>query len=546
MLKRNLLLSLLSAVLLSLPWHAPFSGLILLVAWLPLLLVEEDFSRRSARGCWKYYTLTFIVWNIITTYWIYKATLFGAVGAIIGNSVQMVLIFALFRWVKKKTTNAIGYAFLVALWIAWEYFYFDAEISWPWLVLGNGFSKDIQLVQWFEYTGVLGGSLWAWLVNLSLFAYLKHLSSKFNRHCEVRSNQGLKFKRWFFIHCSLFILIILPIVISLVRFYTYEEKTAPCNVVVIQPNIDPYSDKYSGMSAEEQLDIFLSLGAAKIDTATDYVIGPETALSHIIEQQIIFHRDIRRLYDFVAQHPHLAIVTGATTAYKYYTDQRPTETARKMEGGFYDTYNTAVQIAADTVIQLYHKSKLVIGAEKTPYPKFFRFLENYYIDLGGNVGTMGIDSVRKVFKSPGRPFRIGTAICYEGIYGRFYTEYVKKGANLMFIISNDGWWGNHTAGYKQLLYQSSLRAIETRRSIARSANTGISALINQRGEIEQRTEWWAPAALKGSINANEDITFYVRNGDMIGRIAVFALVLLCLYTLSRLVLKHKRVKGIPI
>ena len=544
--KRNLLLSLLSAVLLSLPWYTPFSGLILLVAWLPLLVLEDDFSRRAARGCWKYYTLTFIIWNIITTYWIYKATMFGAAAAIIGNSAQMVLIFALFRWVKKKTTASIGYAFLVALWLAWEHFYFDAEISWPWLVLGNGFAKDIHLVQWFEYTGVLGGSLWIWLVNLSLFAYLRYRvqdKKVQGERLRVTSYELQGFRRRLFtchsslvtrhlslvtIHCSLFILIFLPIVASLVRFYTYEEKTAPCNVVVVQPNIDPYNDKFGGMSANEQLNIFLSLAVAKLDSTTDYVIGPETMLNGINEQSIMFRNDIQYLIDFIAQYPNLAMVIGATTHYIYYTDKRPTETAHKIEGGYYDTYNSALHLAVDTTIQIYHKSKLVIGAEKTPYPKFFRYLQNFYIDLGGNVGTCGTDSVRKVFKAPGRLFRVGTAICYEGIYGRFYTEYIKNGANLMFIISNDGWWGN-TAGYKQLLYQSSLRAIETRRSIARSANTGISALINQRGEIEQRTGWWELAALKGSINTNEYITFYVRNGDMIGRIAVFVLALLCLY-----------------
>jgi apolipoprotein N-acyltransferase len=99
---RNLILSLLSATLLSMPWHTPFSGLILLVAWIPLLLLEDDFSQRNARGCWKYYALTFLEWNIATTYWIYKATVFGAIGAVLGNSLQMFLIFAVFRWIKRR------------------------------------------------------------------------------------------------------------------------------------------------------------------------------------------------------------------------------------------------------------------------------------------------------------------------------------------------------------------------------------------------------------------------------------------------------------
>ncbi len=525
MLKRPILLSLLSTILLSLSWHAPFSGLILLVAWLPLLLLEDDFYTTGRRGCWKYYTLTIVLWNIITTYWIYKATLFGAVGAVIGNSAQMILIFALFRWVKKRTNRAVGYTFLVALWLAWEYFYFDAEISWPWLVLGNGFSKDVRLIQWYEYTGVLGGSLWVWLVNLSLFAYLKYIITNY----ELRITK-LVTRRSLLVTLLLFILIFAPIAISLVQFYNYEEKENPCNVVLLQPNIDPYNDKFGGMSDEQQLDILLALAQKNVDTTINYVVGPETALNGVNEQRMLYRDDIRRICNFVSQYPHLSMIIGATSHSYFYTEERPTPTARKMEGGFYDVYNTALQITNENDIQIYHKSKLVIGAEKTPYPEYFRFLEDHFIDLGGAIGAFGVDEERKIFTHTNSSFRAGVAICYEAIYGRFYTEYVQRGANLMFIISNDGWWGN-TAGYKQLLHQSSMRAIETRRSIARSANTGISAFINQRGEIVSQTGWWKAITLKGCINANDDITFYVRYGDFIGRIAVFLWILLLLYAL---------------
>jgi apolipoprotein N-acyltransferase len=88
----------------------------------------------------------------------------------------------------------------------------------------------------------------------------------------------------------------------------------------------------------------------------------------------------------------------------------------------------------------------------------------------------------------------------------------------MMIITNDGWWGN-TAGHRQHFTFASLRAIETRRSIARSANTGISAFIDQRGDVHQMTEYWQPAAIKGVINANDRLTFYVRHGDYLARTA---------------------------
>ena len=145
---KNLILCLLSSLLLSLPWYSQFSGLILLVAFVPLLFIEHDYAINGKKYVIKYFALCFLLWNIFTTWWIYKATFFGAVGAVVGNSLQMILIFWLFHWVKKHTTPRVGYAILIACWLAWEWFYFDAEISWPWLVLGNGFATDLKLIQW--------------------------------------------------------------------------------------------------------------------------------------------------------------------------------------------------------------------------------------------------------------------------------------------------------------------------------------------------------------------------------------------------------------
>ncbi len=86
---------------------------------------------------------------------------------------------------------------------------------------------------------------------------------------------------------------------------------------------------------------------------------------------------------------------------------------------------------------------------------------------------------------------VGCAICYESVYGEYCTRYVRNGARLLTVITNDAWWGD-TPGYKQHLSYSCLRAIETRRWIARSANTGISAIIDPSGKIVSQTSWWQP------------------------------------------------------
>lgn len=518
---KNLILCLLSSALLSLPWYTPFSGLILLIAFVPLLFVEDDYVQNGKRYVIKHFALCFLLWNAFTTWWVCKATLFGGIGAVIGNSAQMILIFWLFHWVKKHTNQRVGYATLIACWLAWEWFYFDAEISWPWLTLGNGFAKDIALVQWYEYTGVLGGSLWVWISNISLFFILRKLLSGIRL-----KQQRVELVRWVAI-------LIIPIAVSLVIYYSYNEKEEPCNVLVLQPNIDPYNDKFGGLTYDEQLGILLSLAANNLDNTIDYIVAPETAIEgHNWEENLNTNPNIWKIRRVIAPYPKANFVTGIVTSKMFSADEPLPRAVRKFTGvdEYYEVYNTAMQVNNTPNISLYHKSKLVVGAEMIPYVDKLPFLKKWSIDLGGTSGTYGMQENRDVFPSADKRFNAGAAICYEGIYGEFYSEFVRNGANVMLIISNDGWWGN-TPGYRQLLNYSALRAIETRRSIARSANTGISALINQRGEIVEQTNWWERDVIKGSINANNKITFYVMYGDIIGRIAGFLFIMLLLYAI---------------
>ncbi|MFH1936578.1 MAG: apolipoprotein N-acyltransferase, partial [Bacteroidota bacterium] len=166
----------------------------------------------------------------------------------------------------------------------------------------------------------------------------------------------------------------------------------------------------------------------------------------------------------------------------------------------------------------YHKSKLTPGVEALPSFRGFKWLERFALDLGGTVGSLGTDDHRKVYATV-KAVPVSPIICYESVFGEFFAEFIKNGAEVMIIITNDGWWGN-TPGHRQHFVFAHLRAIETRRGIARSANTGISAFIDQRGDTFDVTGYWVPAAIKGTLNANSAITFYVRHGDYIARIAV--------------------------
>ncbi len=515
--RKPLILSFLSGVLLSIPFLIPHTGLILLFAFVPLLWMEHLFTEQAAKGCWKYYGITFLTWNVLTVSWISNITVVGGILAVLANAFIFFALFAIFRWVKKwilrkGKPDIVAYLFLVALWVAWEHFYYDAEITFPWLTLGNGFATNIRLVQWYEATGVLGGSLWIWFGNLFFYYSIKRVLKKWQM-------------------AAVFILLILPIPVSLVRFYTYKEPSNPIEVVVIQPNIDPVREKFHSMTQEQQDDRILRLAQSEITEKTRLVVAPETSINEVIVGNYFAVPSMVSYKSFVVNNPQTAILFGATM-FEFYPPslRKPTVASRSYGRGWYEVYNSAIMLDTTNRMQYYHKSKLVTGGEKMPYIDLFPFIEKWAPKLGGTSGTLGIQKERTVFTWNAERLSVGTAICFESIFGEFFTEYVKKGANLMAVITNDGWWGN-TPGYRQHVSYASLRAIETRRGIAHCANTGISAIINHKGERVVQAPWWVQDVLRGEINLNEELTLYVRYGDWVGRGASWALLLLSLYSL---------------
>jgi apolipoprotein N-acyltransferase len=519
--RARILCSLLTGILLSPAWYSWGSGLFLLVAFIPLLFVTEDLagSVKRSPGFFWYPFLAFLTWNIITTWWIKNASFAGLIAALAVNTSLMALTFWLFTVTRRKLPARTAYLALLFYWLAFEYLYLNAEISWTWLNLGNGFANNIRLIQYYEYTGVLGGSAWVLVANLLIFQIIrKRIAGGSIR--SLRPRIGL-----------LVFILLAPPLISLSIFTSYREKPDPHKIVILQPNIDPYQ-KFNDIPSDEQMRILLLLADSLADQETDYIVAPETFLNNNVWlDKLEFNQGILELRNFMSRYPGAKFVIGATTYRAYNSPAEATPTAQRMGDYFYDSFNTALQIDSTRHIPYYHKSQLVVGVEKMPYTEYLGFLRNMMLHLGGTFRSHGTQDYRDAFTSPQDGTNVGPVICYESIFGEFVTEYVSEaGANFIFVITNDGWWGD-TPGYVQHNSFSSIRAIENRRSIARSANTGISSFINQRGEILNSVGWWKRGGLTGELNANDYLTFYTRHGDYIGRIASFAGILVLLYTL---------------
>lgn len=471
----------------------------------------------------KLFALTYItmfIWNICTTWWVWNASLPGGLGAFFANSLIMCVPWLLFYFTKKRFGSWIGYGSLIIYSLTFEFIHHNWELSWPWLTLGNSFATHPEWIQWYQFTGTTGGSLWILISNVIVYSIFK----------EYRSNG--RTKKYFVTTAAWLLLLIIPIFIStLIR---NKEKVitdagmaqATKNVVIVQPNIDPYTEKFAG-SIEAQVQKLIVLSEQQIDDNTTLVVWPETAISTQAKEDNI-KNDFRfyPVWSFLHRHPFVNLITGIDSYKEYGTDKKnASSTARfdKGSGIYYDFFNTAAFFNADTTIELYHKAKLVPGVESLP--SFLNFMSKWFEDFGGTSGTLGRDSERKVFIPWDNHFKAAPIICYESIYGDYITEYVRKGANILTIITNDGWWGN-TPGYKQHMNYARLRAIETRKWVARSANTGISCFIDPLGNVINAQPWDVATSIKLTVPIDNRQTFFVKHGDMLSRAATAVAILL--------------------
>lgn len=515
-------LSVAGGIMTGLAWTGLGTGLILLAGLVPFLIIEDHiFKNRkkfSENAVFLYILPGFVIFSLIAVGWLRAISIAAAVIVILCISLMMTTIWLAAHKIRIKAGLPAGYLSLTAFWLLYEFLCLNSGILSPWLNLGNGLAKDIRFIQWYEFTGAAGGTLWIVVSNLVLWLSLSEWSRS--------SRRGI-------LLLSAWLLIIsIPSLLS-VMIYTNlkSDDSNGDEVVIVQPNYDPYFEKYS-IPFETQLEKALKMAESAATCSTSWIVMPETVVDDPINELTAWENNYIRMIRVLGEkYPQANIIAGMVT-------YLPTGVEKDdRTGSFIDEnvlkegirYNSALNIDTAGKIGIYHKSKLVPGFESVPVNRLFRFIKQVIPVLGNANWDYGIQEERIVFKGSGRKSKVAPVICYESVFGEYVTGYVNLGAETVFIITNDGWWKN-TIGYKQHLWYASLRAIETRRPVVRSANTGISCFIDTRGRITGQTEWWKSSVLKGTVYPQQRITLYVKYGDLILRSAVLTSLLILAWT----------------
>lgn len=486
-------------------WPPLPTAFLLFVALVPLFVLRErlENSKRKHLKFWLWTYLSLFIFNTGTTWWVWNASPEGTIAMLFFNSLLMSLPFLLYSHYKVVMPKWAFSGFIIT-YLAFEFWHFNWSAAWPWLTLGKGLAGFPNWIQWYEITGELGGSALILIVNVWIALNIIR-----NRITKLWQPMAL-----------LILMLGLSYLMIFIELKSDGEKNRRyVETVISQPNIDPYEEKFGNgpntLFPEIQLDYAIEPAERFLDSNTDILLMPETALVGQNEESDLNSNFLFEPLRKMTKEGKLCVIAGAETFAYYKSKQRPSLTARydSFDHIWFDYFNTALNVKKGEVKELYHKSKLVPGVEKMPFP----ILEKLSINLGGTSGSLGV-SERPINFSISNGAKIAPLICYESVFGDYAGEYVRDGAELLAVVTNDGWWGE-TPGYRQHLLYGAIRCIETRREMIRSANTGVSAYINRFGTIIKSTRYKERTAFKCRAELNRHLTFYVRYGNLIGNLS---------------------------
>ena len=485
--------SLLSGVLLGLSFPSyPFIRLEVLawVALVPLLISLRSVEK--AGELFRRVYLAMLVFCLISLWWVCLATFPGGVLTIIAQAFFLTVPLFAFYAVKKMAGYRFALFSLPFLWVAWEWAYMQQDLSLGWLTLGNSQANLNLMIQYADFTGVWGISFW--LVWFNVLAVLALSSSRQQMFRSV----GI-----------MSLMIAAPLLYALLLFYRegmVTEKAVQLRVTLVQPNVNPHDKWVEYNSADIMARYYRMTGRVVHDSRPELVIWPETAIPFTI-LDLPYASDLH-LLRFALRQWNTSLLTGFIDI----GDKR---------NQLPETFNASMLLQpGNGVPQIYRKMRLVPFAERVPYVDNFPWLGNLTFSLAGirGWGKGQESSVMELSSSKNGKVVIANIICYESIFPALVSEFVRKGARLLTLVTNDGWYGTSYGPYQHLAI-GRMRCIENRRAMARCANTGLTVVLDKFGRTIAEVPWWKEETLTAEVPLENSLTFYTTHPDLLPQAA---------------------------
>jgi apolipoprotein N-acyltransferase len=377
------------------------------------------------------------------------------------------------------------------LWTVSEHARTYGDFYFPWVTIGYAPSGTPLLIQHADLIGVYGISWWLVFINC-LVVVLIGLGTRRG----IRAGVG----------ALLLVTIAAPLAYGVWRWGKVErslEAAPTVSIAIIQPNI-PQDLKWSRAAMNRNLARLNGMVSEAERAGPSLVIAPEASVPVILSSR--------------ATHLPSGIVAGERSLFLGVVrgfGERDQGTGGGGEGRqFQWHYNSAALVAPDrTILGTHDKQYLVPITEQIPYRRVFGFLLPLMRKQFGRF--LPADELHLLtLPDIDPPVRFGTMICYESLFPDLGRRMSKMGAGFLVNITNDAWFGRTSMPFQHLGF-SVLRAIETRRSVVRSANTGVSAIVDPLGQVRARSGIFEEATLSGDVPLNDEETVFTRWGSVI-------------------------------
>lgn len=480
---RNIVLAVLSGALTAL--SAPKFNLSFL-SWISLIPLLFIILKKNRTQAFLLGLIAGISYNAILIYWIPSVPAhYGNLS--LGISIIIYIVFVLFLalyWAffclvwKRIHQSFPKLAFLLTpfLWVSLEYILTHLLTGFPWGLIGSSQYANIPFIQLSTLTGVYGLSFVLVLFQ-SLFIY----SMKYKK------------KAPFFLGLAFVILIHLGGLLSLKKINSSENSFTAS---VLQGNVssDIYWDRVSASEIWDLFDQHLEMSRQAYEEGAELIIWPEFSVPLCFSCSYSYYPDFKEeIFRFVKDTGcTLLLGTNETTG----------------TPGDLHYHNTALCLSPNLSSTQYYKMHLVPFGEYTPYKKVFSFIQKMTHAIGDI--TPGKEHRLHQFRS----LQFGSPICYEIIFPNLVRKFVKKGADFLVTITNDGWYGKSSAPY-QHFSMAVLRAVENRRFLLRAATTGISGIIDPYGRVLAKSKLMTKTHLTEVITTSQKQTFYTKVGDIL-------------------------------
>lgn len=504
---------LITSILLALS-YPPFPlGFLAPVALAIFLFFIKEYSRKESfrLGYW-----LGLLWGAFTLFWIAASTVVGALLAISINALHYAIVWWIYSLFKEKNQSLALIAFPF-IWVAAEYFRLFTDIRFNWMILAHTQTYFTPLIQFIEITGYHSLSFIVIVFAVSIYA-LFHFK---NRYRVVPAIFSL-------------LILCLFMIYGVVRMDDLEEKkfdSIRCGMV--QPNVDPY-EKWDPLFRKQAFEALMEGSQELASENLDLIVWPETATPFYLRNR----EDIlEKIHHFLSE-KNLHLLTG-TPDFGFNEEFQETV-----------SYNAAFFFRPDLLnFEFYYKLALVPASESMPFKKKLGFLRD--LDLGGGdffsgkefkvfnfkipprSGKFSSDQYQEIISDKHGDVAVGLSaiICYDSVFPHLVRQFVMGGANLLTIITNDGWFGT-TSGPSQHARMAVLRAVENRISIIRCANTGISSFIDPAGRVLKYAKLNTKNNLTSLLPLRNVTTLYTQYGDWFGKLTVWMSLLLIIIKLG--------------